>query len=176
MGFINDICPSPADRPPAPLENGGTLPCDSKDKTTVFIYKTISEPQVGNVSYFKVYSGTLSTGDDLMNMSNQTGERFNHIYISNGKTREQVEKLEAGDIGVTVKLKDSHTNDTLNVKGVLREIEHIHFPEPRYRTAVNPPNNNDIGGRGPTAGPSADRGRGRRWVAGRARTGRRRGT
>ncbi len=144
MGFINDICPSPADRPPAPLENGGTLPCDSKDKTTVFIYKTISEPQVGNVSYFKVYSGTLSTGDDLMNMSNQTGERFNHIYISNGKTREQVEKLEAGDIGVTVKLKDSHTNDTLNVKGVLREIEHIHFPEPRYRTAVNPPNNNDI--------------------------------
>jgi len=144
MGFINDICPSPADRPPAPLENGGTLACDSKDKTTVFIYKTISEPQVGNVSYFKVYSGTLSTGEDLMNMSNQTAERFNHIYISNGKTREQVEKLEAGDIGVTVKLKDSHTNDTLNIKGVQREIEHIHFPEPRYRTAVNPPNKNDI--------------------------------
>ena len=52
MGFINDIAPSPADQPAAPLVGGGSLPSDSKGSTKVFIYKTISEPNVGNVSYF----------------------------------------------------------------------------------------------------------------------------
>jgi len=144
MGFINDICPSPGDCPPEPLEGGGTLPCKSEDQTTVFIYKTISEPKVGNVSYFKVYSGKLKTGDELINADTRNAERFGQLYIANGKNREAVEVLYAGDIGVVVKLKDSHTNDTLNVKGLDRRIEVIHFPEPRIRVAVVPPSKNDI--------------------------------
>lgn len=144
MGFIHDICPSPADRPAAPLEGGGTLPCNSEDQTTIFIYKTITEPKVGNVSYFKVYAGKLKTGDELVNASNRNSERFGQLYIANGKNREAVEILYAGDIGVVVKLKDSHTNNTLNVKGLDRKIEPIHFPEPRIRVAVVPPSKNDV--------------------------------
>lgn len=140
MGFINDICPSPADRPEARLENGGTLKCDSSNaNATIFIYKTLSEPQVGMVSYFKVYAGTVKAGDDLVNLDHNITERLNQIFVAEGKNRVSVDALKAGDIGVTVKLKDSHTNDTLASKGVTAKIEKIHFPESRIRTAVVPP-------------------------------------
>ena len=139
MGFINDVCPSPAERPAAELLGGGTLACDPKADTAVFIFKTVSEPKVGTLSYFKVYSGNLHTGDELINASNRTAERFGSIFIANGKDRQIVNHLVAGDIGVTVKLKNSHTNDTLNVKGLDQQLEPIRFPEPRIRVAVNPP-------------------------------------
>ena len=144
MGFINDICPSPADRPAAPLENGETLQCNSQFKTTIFIYKTLSEPKVGNVSYFKIYSGVLKSGAELINAKNSNVERFNHVYEANGKIREAVDELRSGDIGVAVKLKDAHTNNTLNEKGTQRTIQPIVFPEPRIRTAVEAPNKNDV--------------------------------
>ena len=144
MGFINDICPSPADRPEATLEDGGTLACSTSDKTSIFIFKTISEPRVGNVSYFKVYAGKLSSGGELVNVETRNSERFGQIFIANGKNRTNINELRAGDIGVTVKLKDSHTNNTLNTKGTDREIEKMHFPDPRMRVAVNPPSKNDM--------------------------------
>ncbi|TXB65576.1 elongation factor G [Phaeodactylibacter luteus] len=145
MGFINDICPSPADRPAARLEGEeATLPCDAEEDTTVFIYKTMTEPQVGMVSYFKVYAGTLSAGDELINAKNGTAERFGQLFIAEGKNREAVPRLKAGDIGVTVKLKNSHTNNTLNIKGIDRQIRLIDFPEPRIREAVQPLNANDM--------------------------------
>lgn len=144
MGFINDIAPSPADRPVPTGTSGDSIAPDSKGPARVFIYKTISEPQVGNVSYFKVYSGTLHTGDDLINMANSNHERINSIYVANGKNREPVNELRAGDLGVTVKLKESHTNNTLSTKGINSAIEPIKFPEPRIRVAVTPPNKADI--------------------------------
>lgn len=144
MGFINDIAPSPADRPAASLEGGETMACDSSAKPSLFIYKTMSEPQVGKVSYFKVYSGKLKSGDELVNVQNSTVERFNQLNISNGKKRDSVNELCAGDIGVTVKLKDSKTNHTLNLKGDNRTIEPISFPHSRIRVAVNPPSKGDI--------------------------------
>ena len=139
MGFINDIAPSPADRAPATLENGETLECKSDGPKVMFIFKTMSEPQVGLVSYFKVYSGVIKTGDDLMNQENRSVERLNQLFVSNGKTRENVDELIAGDIGVTVKLKHSHTNNTLTEKGTDIKIEKIHFPDPRVREAIIPP-------------------------------------
>jgi len=144
MGFINDVCPSPADRPAAKLEGGEDLACNEEDDTTVFIFKTISEPRVGLVSYFKVFCGTLKAGDELVNAGNQESERFGQVYITNGSKREQVNELRAGDIGVTVKLKNTHTNDTLNTKGVDRKIEPMHFPESRIRVAVKPPSKADM--------------------------------
>jgi len=145
MGFINDICPSPAERPEALLKDGSTIKCDASDSTTtMFIYKTLSEPQVGNVSYFKIYAGTLKASDELVNVSSRNSERFNQMFVAKGKDRSQVEALCAGDIGVTVKLKDSKTNDTLNTKGNDREIDSIHFPEPRIRTAVTPPGKGEV--------------------------------
>lgn len=144
MGFINDIAPSPADRPVPLSTKGDPIPPVATGPTRIFIYKTISEPQVGNVSYFKVYSGTLKTGDDLINLSNSNHERIAQIYVSEGKNREAVNELKAGDLGVTVKLKESHTNNSLVSKGVDSGIEAIHFPEPRIRVAVTPPNKGDI--------------------------------
>ncbi len=138
MGFINDIAPSPADRDDATLANGSTLKCDANADLSLFIYKTLSEPQVGMVSYFKVYSGTLNAGEDLVNHANSGIERLNQVYVAEGKIRSTVNSLIAGDIGVTVKLKNSHTNDTLHPKGSDMEIEHIEFPSPRIRAAVKP--------------------------------------
>ncbi len=139
MGFINDIAPSPADRAPARLEGGETLECKKDGPNVLFIFKTMSEPQVGLVSYFKVYSGVIKSGVDLENKDNRTVERLNQIFVTNGKTREQVDEIVAGDIGVTVKLKNSHTNNTLADKGVDVKIEKIVFPEPRIREAIIPP-------------------------------------
>ncbi len=144
MGFINDICPSPADRPAAELEAGGTLECTSEGPTTVFIFKTISEPKVGNVSYFKVYSGVLKAGDELVNEANRGTERFGQIFVANGRDREGVTEFRAGDIGVTVKLKNTHSNNTLNTKGTDRKIKEMDFPAPRIRVAVNPPSKSEM--------------------------------
>ncbi len=139
MGFINDICPSPADRPPVKLAGGNTLACQTNDDTTVFIFKTLSEPQVGNLSYFKVYSGVLRPGDELQNQATRQTERFGQLFLANGRNRTSIDQLNAGDIGVTVKLKNSHTNNTLNAKGIDRQIDPIHFPAPRIREAIKPP-------------------------------------
>ncbi|MFZ1705176.1 MAG: elongation factor G [Saprospiraceae bacterium] len=144
MGFINDIAPSPADRPAAKLENGKILSCDAKGPAVLFIYKTMSEPQVGLVSYFKVCSGTVRSGDDLVNLKNNTSERISGVYEANGKVRNTIDFLQAGDIGVTLKLKSSHTNNSLAGKGFAVPIDPIHFPEPRIRTAVVPPSKNDM--------------------------------
>jgi elongation factor G len=144
MGFINDICPAPSDRPPKLLQDGTRLPCKVEGPTTIFIYKTISEPRVGIVSYFKVYSGVLKSGDELTNATNSTVERFSSIFLANGKNRDQADELRAGDLGVTVKLKNTHTNQTLNTKGTDRQIAKIKFPEPRLHVAVEPPSKNDM--------------------------------
>ena len=144
MGFINDIAPSPIERPHPKGTKGDIIKPDPSGPTRIFIYKTISEPQVGNVSYFKVYSGTLKQGDDLINLSNSGHERISQIFVSEGKNREAVNELRAGDLGVTVKLKESHTNNTLVAKGVESGIEPIQFPQPRVRVAVSPPNKADV--------------------------------
>jgi len=144
MGFIHDICPSPAERPAAALEGGGSKPCDPNARPCVFIFKTVNEPKVGNVSYFKVYSGMLKTGDELTNAENGSVERFSQLFESEGKNRDAVNELRAGDIGCTVKLKSAHTNQTLNPKGADIKIEPIHFPGSRIRMAVVPPSKADV--------------------------------
>ncbi len=144
MGFINDIAPSPVDRPEAALEGGGSLACDSSGPPACFIFKTMSEPQIGMVSYFKVYSGKIKSGDELMNNANRTLERISQISVSNGKTRTTENELCAGDLGITVKLKNTHSNNTLSEKGNDIAIEKIHFPNPRIRAAISPPSKNDM--------------------------------
>ncbi len=143
MGFIHDICPSPDERGAAELEGGGSKPCDSASKPSVFIWKTVNEPRVGVLSYFKIYSGTVRAGDELFNASNGTAERLAQLYITEGKNREPVEELKAGDIGCTVKLKATHTNQTLGAKGSEQQIKKIEFPKSRIRVAVAPPSKAD---------------------------------
>ena len=136
MGFLNDIAPSPVDRPKRVLVNGDEIAYDSNDKTTLFIYKTASEPQVGLISYFKVITGTIKPGDELINSDTGEIERISQLFVSEGKDRISVDLLEAGDLGVTVKLKNSHTNNTLNSKGLDRQIRPMKFPDARIRKAI----------------------------------------
>jgi len=144
MGFINDIAPSPADRKPVQRTNGEPLPCSTDDDATVFIFKTTSEPQVGLVNYFKVYSGVLHKGDELVNATNGTIERFSQLYVTNGHQRIPVGELRAGDIGVAVKLKNSHTNNTLHTKDAERVVKPISFPESRVHVAVKSKSGRDM--------------------------------
>ncbi len=144
MGFINDICPDPSTRQKIILENGDTLPCDANGTPVLFIFKTYIEPRVGNVSYFKVYSGSIKGGDELYNHDKSNSERISQIFVGNGKNREPVDELKAGDIGVTVKLKDTHTNTTLVPKGSDIKIKPIKFPTSRIRTAVSSPSKSDL--------------------------------
>lgn len=137
MGFLNDIAPSPADRPKRVLENGEQIAYDANDKTTLFIYKTASEPQVGLISYFKVITGKIHPGDELINANNGELERITQLFVSEGKDRIPVDVLEVGDLGVTVKLKNSRTNTTLNTKGIDRKIRPMVFPEARIRKAIS---------------------------------------
>ena len=87
---------------------------------------------------------TVKAGDELINIKNGTHERISQVFESEGKVRNTIDYLQAGDIGVTLKLKNSHTNNTLNGKGLTIEIDPIHFPEPRIRTAVVPPYKADM--------------------------------
>ena len=144
MGFVDDIAPSPLDRPKRILENGEEIACDSNDKTTIFIYKTSSEPQVGMVSYFKVLSGILKPGDELINAENGETERISQVFTAEGKDRISVNQLEAGDLGVTVKLKSTHTNNTLHSKGINRKIRPMVFPESRIRKAISAESTSDM--------------------------------
>lgn len=140
MGFIDDIAPSPADRPDKELDNGNLLPCDENGKTCLFIYKSLAEPQVGLVSYFKLFSGMLKVGDELINADNCVAEKVTQIYVAEGKDRTAVDTLYAGDLGVLLKLKSTHTNQTLHEKGTELKIKPMVFPTSRIRKAVTAEN------------------------------------
>ena len=135
MSFIDNVCPSPVDHP-AVTEEGEPIEPDPEGDTVAFIYRTMAEKHVGEYSFTRVYSGTMEAGMDLENPSRGTTERIGQIYAINGRERDNMPRLPAGDIGALVKLKDTHTNDTLCTKGSEVEIPPIDFPEPRYRTAI----------------------------------------
>lgn len=144
MGFINDIAPSPSQRPPAELTSGGTLTCDPSADPTLFVFKTLSEPKVGMLSYFKVYSGSVRSGEEFYNQRTRSNERISQLFLSNGKNRSNVDHLQAGDIGVTVKLKDVLTNDTMTSREGISVITPIEYPLSRIRTAVTPPSKSEM--------------------------------
>ena len=143
MGFIDNVAPSAQEMTPEETIDGRKIECDPKKETVLFVFKTIIEPHLGKLSFFKVISGEVKSGMDLLN--NKTGgvERLNQLFIMDGKNRNPVDKLVAGDIGATLKLKNTHTNNTLHEKGIDLAIRPIIFPEPKLRTAITPKNKND---------------------------------
>lgn len=143
MGFLNDVAPAPADRPFI-TNSGDEIACSESGEPVLFFYKTLSEPHLGEISYFKVVSGSISSGDELSNSRTNNGERISQLYLLNGKSRINVDKLNAGDLGVVVKLKDTKTNDTLTNKGSSIVVDPIEFPSPRIRTAIKPPSKKDL--------------------------------
>ncbi|NLZ94872.1 MAG: elongation factor G [Bacteroidales bacterium] len=143
MNFLSVVAPSPNEMD-APLNTDiEEVKPDSEAPTSLFFFKTTIEPHIGEVSYFKVMSGTLKEGDDLMNVDRQSRERLGQIYSVAGQLRTKVEQLEAGDIGAAVKLKNVRTGNTLNERGIEQRFDLIKYPEPRYRRAIRPLNESD---------------------------------
>lgn len=136
MGFIDNVAPSPLEAKPEMTDDGKEIECNPKKPAVLFIFKTHLEPNLGKLSFFKVISGEMTTTSELINSQTGAVERFHQLFIMDGKTRNPVEKLTAGDIGATLKLKDTYTNQTLHAKGFDVTVQPIVFPEPRIRTAV----------------------------------------
>lgn len=137
MEFLGKVTPSVIDTPKPVTTSGIEVAPDSKSTKSIYIFKTSVEPHIGEVSYFKVMSGTLKPGDDLVNVSrNGAKERISQIFAVAGQIRNETEEITAGDIGATVKLKESRTGNTLNEKGCDWEYKNIDFPAPKYRRAV----------------------------------------
>lgn len=143
LDFVASYSPSPADRGgefAAVKESEKTekvLPNPSGEPV-MFIFKTISEQHVGELSLFKVYSGTVSAGLDLLNETNGKSERLSQLSILNGHNRKDVSELKAGDLGAVVKLKDTHTNNTLSSKSFPVVMKQIEFPDSVIRGAIVP--------------------------------------
>ncbi len=136
MGFIDNVAPSAVEMPAEELEGGGTLQCSASGKPVLFTFKTMIEPRSGHISLFKVMSGIVREGMDLVNDNNGGLERINQLFILDGKTRKPVEQLVAGDIGGTIKLKDTATGHTLHAPGMSVKLKPIAFPEPRLRQVI----------------------------------------
>jgi elongation factor G len=143
MGFIDNVAPTPLEAKPEMTEDGKELPYDLSKPTALFVFKTHLEPNLGKLSYFKVISGEVTTASELVNSQTGAVERIHQLFIMDGKTRNPVDKLVAGDIGATLKLKDTYTNQTLHAKGYDVSISPIRFPEPRIRTAIIAQSKND---------------------------------
>ena len=148
LGALVDLAPSPLDRPGPVAKNVDTgeevpLKCDPTASPNLFIFKTISEAHVGELSLFRVYSGVLKSGADLFNPNRDHGEKIGQIYLLNGKTRKEVGNVPCGDLGAVVKLKDSHTGDTLCDRKSSVVLPEIAFPVPVIRTAVVPKSKGD---------------------------------
>ena len=100
------------------------------------VFKTISEPHVGELSFFKVYSGRISPGLDVQNVNSSSGERIGQIYLMNGKDRKETDVVAAGDIGAVVKLKSTHTGHTLCDKKDPIQYEPARVPGPVIQMAI----------------------------------------
>jgi elongation factor G len=100
------------------------------------VYKTMSEPHVGELSFFRVFSGSVKNGTDVLNANSEVSEKMAHISVAQGKDRMEVSELHAGDLGVVAKLKNTHTNDTLCDPSRPLVIEPIRFPKPDIAVAV----------------------------------------
>lgn len=136
MGFIDNVCPSANEMPAQTTKSGNKLPCDASGPACIFIYKTVSEPHVGEMSFFKVYSGTVKTGMELENESTGVSEKLNQLFLVEGNKRVSTNELVAGDIGATLKLKNTHVNNTLHTKGKSYELISIKFPSPNMTVAI----------------------------------------
>ncbi len=143
MEFLGNVVPFVEDMP-APVDSAGEeVKPDSDGPLSIYMFKTTVEPHIGEVSYFKVMSGTLTPGVDLDNVSRGSKERIAQIYCVCGQIKTQVDKLCAGDIGATVKLKDARTGNTLDAKGCDYAFDFIKYPAPKYQRAIRPVNEAD---------------------------------
>ena len=139
MEFIINVAPGPTTPTSAPKFvsiEGEELVADETQPAVAFIFKSQIEQHIGEITYFRVVRGKITEGMELVNSRTGNKEKLSQLFAVAGKNRIKVTVLAAGDIGCTVKLKGTRTNDTLAAAGAHVKVEPIVFPEPRYRAAV----------------------------------------
>lgn len=141
LDFISQYLPSPVFRPSVTAlktssDEAVDLPVDSSGKTVAYIYKIVSEGHLGEMSYFRAYAGALKSGGELTNQQTDNTERITQLFTMQGKNRIEVSAVPAGDIGVLVKLKDSHVGNTLSSASLPVSIAPTEFPNPVMDVAI----------------------------------------
>jgi len=135
LDFVRNVCPAPSMGLHQPVDSG-ELVVDSNGPPVCLVFKTMAEHHVGEYSFLKVCSGKLTPGIDLQNAQNSGIERLNQLFAINGRERDSIPSMAAGDVGAVVKLRNTHTNNTLRAKGSEVTIRPIKFPNPRYQIGV----------------------------------------
>jgi elongation factor G len=143
MDFIVSEAPSITDMPAPVNSKGNEVKPNPTGPASVYIFKSSIEEHIGEINYFRVYSGKITENLDVINSNNGTKERLSQIYLCAGKSRSRVPELHTGDIGAFVKLKNTKTGHTLNAPGNDWKYEGIKFPEPKYRTAIKAQSESD---------------------------------
>ncbi len=143
LEFIVNEAPSIADMPVKMNSKGNAVKPDPTGPASVYIFKSSIEEHIGEINYFRVYSGKISENLDVINSNNGSKERLSQLYVCAGKNRTRVPELHTGDIGAFVKLKNTKTDHTLNVPGNDWRYEGVKFPDPKYRTAIKAQSESD---------------------------------
>ena len=144
MEFLGNVVPFVSEMPKVQNTEGKEVTPDVNGPESLYFFKTSVEPHIGEVSYFKVMSGKVREGDDLLNADRGSKERIAQIYVVAGGNRVKVEELQAGDIGAAVKLKDVKTGNTLNGKDCDYKFNFIKYPNSKYSRAIKPVNEADV--------------------------------
>ena len=146
LDFFVDYVPAPVEIPPIKSEDGTEERKPSDEEPLVaFIFKTVSEKHMGELSYVRVYSGILESGEEVLNTTQNHSERIGQIFDLSGKNKTNTDRLHAGDIGALVKLKSTHTGDTLSARNAPFKLPPIDFPEPLINLAIEPKSKGDEG-------------------------------
>lgn len=143
MGFIDNVAPAAADLKPEQSMDAKEVKALKESPTALFIFKTVYQPNLGQITFFKVMSGEVRLNDKLINPRNDETEVINQLFIMDGKERQPVNRLTVGDIGATLKLKYTETNDTLASPKLPLTIKPIKFPQARIKKAVFAVNTKD---------------------------------
>jgi len=142
LSKLVELMPHPAETPreiaravgrDEPIE----LACRDDQPLSALVFKTATEPHVGELSYFRLFSGSVGNGDEVWNPKHEKAEKLAHLSVAQGKDRVEVDRLHAGDIGVVAKLKDTHTNDTICSRQKPLLLDGVAFPEPDITTAIH---------------------------------------
>jgi elongation factor G len=143
MEFIVSEAPSITDMPSPVNSKGAEIKPNPAGPASVYVFKSSIEEHIGEINYFRVYSGKITENLDVVNTNNGVKERLSQLYVCAGKNRTRVPELFTGDIGAFVKLKNTKTDHTLNVPGNDWRYEGVKFPEPKYRIAIKAQSEHD---------------------------------
>ncbi|MER3459883.1 MAG: elongation factor G [candidate division GAL15 bacterium] len=138
-----DLAPGPAERPPEVSLEGQSLAADPSGPLAALVFKTMADPYVGRLSYFRVYSGTLRSDSQVYNATKERTERVGQLYVLRGKQQIPVPEVVAGDLGAVAKLSETQTNNTLCTKEHPLRLRPIEFPKPAIAMTVEPKSKQD---------------------------------